>query len=826
MFRKIISAALTYALALLPASAGINNPGSGAAPTQGQVNLVLGAAFNGGTGYEYPFLNYMKSFQPQGTANSPGLNDTNGYPVSASLPNSQQGTIFLPVAQTTAATTWVWKWTGLPAGTSAHPPFFLIATTTVTSDPGGCVVGGFGPSNLVLAGHSCRIEFNFTNNPSSLTFSFASSANFDGTLSGLTLVRKSDEAALDAGGIFNPDFISKVSALRPRSLRIVNWNNVNSNSNLSANLAEEIPVAALSYSGHWEPTIWAGSASGTNTYTGTLGGVSSLVEGTTIQINFPNASSVSPTFNLNGLGAVQMSDPGGTNLGTTAIGANSNWTLVYDALLNKWKSVNGSAGSGVPLSVMIALCNQVGSDLWYNIPINFTDAKVSAFATTIKATLNSNLKAWYELSDEVWNPIYTSTALANARGAALAFPTAMIGPFQQIWDYYSLRHRQVMGVVTTAYGVQTNYRRVLAGWAVFLPSVQNTLRLQGTDLNGATNATYCAYVGGSFSGGVCTNDPGYNTFPNRAVDFSDAISYAAYSAGAQAVDFDVNYTSVQTPKSVTAATNTNPVKLTIASHGYATGQRIWLGLNAAQSVGTNFTGGWSGLNSSTTKGQAVTVVDANNITVPLDASGFAAYSSNGGSAARFANELTGLLTAADQWAAGDFSDAITFLDNDIRAGTNYGVLSTNTIASYSSASGGGLGIYDQWETIAAGYDGAGRPSGLANLLVVNYEGSIDPIYPSAAACTTLGIDPKYGTATGTIANMLGVGKTASSNSYKMSPQFQATVKLLYDDFFSRSHSAYSSQYEIFSGDNWALGSGDLYDPLFSSYPAVQNYHFP
>jgi hypothetical protein len=815
MFRYLNILLTLWLLFLLPASAGINNPGSsGSQSNQGQIFLVLGGAgINAGTGYEYPFLNYMKLFSPQANTVSPGLLDSNGYPVSSSLPVSMQGAISsLPVSQTTPATTWVFKWTGLPSGTSAHPAFSFLQQTTITSDPGSCA--GTQGSNTTFTGHSCRIEFTFVGTPAAVTIDFNAGANFDGTLAGLTLVRKSDEVALTAGGTFDPDFIARVKAARPRGLRLENWNNVNSNGNITANISDETPVSALSYIGHWNPASWAGIASGTNSYSGTLAGAT-LTDGTIVQIQFSNANSVSPTFNLNSLGAVQMADIGGTNLGATAIAASSNWTLVYDALLNKWRSINGDAGAGIPVAVLVALCNQVGTDLWYNIPIGSTDARVSAVSATIKSTLNSSLNAWYELSDEVWNPIYQSTALAGARGAALAFPTGSVGSFQQIWDYYALRYRQIMGDIATVYGTQANYREVLANWAAFLPSSQNTFRLQGFDLNGASNATYCAFVGGSFSGGVCSGDPGYNTFPNRPVDFSDAIAFAAYAFGAQTTWPDSSYVSLQSAETVTGGTNTNPVGLTIANHGYTTGQRIVL---------NSFTGSWAGLNSSV--GTVVTAVDANHITVPFNATGFPAYSSNAGQAQRFSDELTGLLTAADQWAASDFSDSLTFLDNDVRAGTNYGVLSSSTISSFNSTSSGGLGIFPQWEVIMAGYDGASRPTGKANLIGVQYEGSIDPIYPSATSCTTLGISAAYCGPTGKIANLLGAGASASANSYKMSPQFQASTELLFDDFMAQPHSKYPAWYEIYAGDEFSLGAAGLYDPLFSSYTAIQGYHFP
>jgi hypothetical protein len=83
-----------------------------------------------------------------------------------------------------------------------------------------------------------------------------------------------------------------------------------------------------------------------------------------------------------------------------------------------------------------------------------------------------------------------------------------------------------------------------------------------------------------------------------------------------------------------------------------------------------------------------------------------------------ANEYTGVITAADNYAAGGggITSALNFVDNDIRAGTNAtsGTPGSETMASLNSQ------IYSQWNTICAAYTGR---------TVECYEGGYEGWYP-------------------------------------------------------------------------------------------------
>lgn len=179
---------------------------------------------------------------------------------------------------------------------------------------------------------------------------------------------------------------------------------------------------------------------------------------------------------------------------------------------------------------------------------------------------------------------------------------------------------------------------------------------------------------------------------------------------------------------------------------------------------------------------------------------------------------TGLLGAADAYAAGgatNIANAIAFLDWDIRQGTNNGAAGGQTLLALLSGAGG-TGIYPRWETVAASFDGAGRPAGKINLTVELYEGAMECAPPSTARCTVLSISTTYGGATGIIGNLL--------TAYKNSVSFYATVQQQLNEFFASSHSKSASWFEFSGGDQWSMYEGDVYQPTWQSYSAVQAYN--
>jgi hypothetical protein len=51
----------------------------------------------------------------------------------------------------------------------------------------------------------------------------------------------------------------------------------------------------------------------------------------------------------------------------------------------------------------LVLCNEIGADGWFNMPILSTDDYVTQFATLAHSMLSKNLTAYVEYGNEIWN---------------------------------------------------------------------------------------------------------------------------------------------------------------------------------------------------------------------------------------------------------------------------------------------------------------------------------------------------------------------------------------------------------------------------------------
>lgn len=133
-----------------------------------------------------------------------------------------------------------------------------------------------------------------------------------------------------------------------------------------------------------------------------------------------------------------------------------------------WNSTNStnSSGSGVPYEVCIALCNKLNVDGWFNIPIwanTFAGSQAfwSSLATLIQSTLNSNLKCYVELSNEVWNGLYPQQTYAIIAGINSFFPAQ--NTFSSGSEWYGTQVAQIADAFRTVFGSGPMASRVIVG---------------------------------------------------------------------------------------------------------------------------------------------------------------------------------------------------------------------------------------------------------------------------------------------------------------------------------------------------------------------------
>lgn len=71
---------------------------------------------------------------------------------------------------------------------------------------------------------------------------------------------------------------------------------------------------------------------------------------------------------------------------------------------------------GVPLEIMIELANRLQANPWFNMPHKATDEYMTNFAQMVKERLDPNLKVYVELSNEIWNWMFTQSHYALEQG--------------------------------------------------------------------------------------------------------------------------------------------------------------------------------------------------------------------------------------------------------------------------------------------------------------------------------------------------------------------------------------------------------------------------
>lgn len=820
VFCRIFLLCIIFALAA-HAKAGINNPGSGsgiASPT----GRVLQGGFDNGT-HSFAFANMMKlatsetsQFCSSNIPDYPKFLDANGYPnLNGGVINVGdciQGVVFLPSGYGTGV--WDLQWSGTGG-------FELAATGGFSNLV--VIAGSCGSSNLPFflycTGTNGHVTFTFTNGTPSgaVTWEFPA-ATYSG-MSNLILCRHADLAAVTANpNAFNPDFISLVTALNPRTIRALDWAAVNGGN--QSHFSQRTPTSGFAYRNPgWVPSLWAGTTtnSGDNYSVAVPSTWPGLVNGAAVQVMFNLANTtISPMLNVGSTGAVAIVDRTTNAPSIGGIGLKSLATLTYDSVLNKWIWTSDGFLAQVPLEEHMALANAINANLWFNIP-HLYDATVdgAAIVTVVKVGLKPGLNFYPELSNEVWNPggAFAQTSYALGEGTALGFTTN-----EQVNSWYALRSRQMMGAITTAWGgPASNLKRVMAfsASAVFgSTATNNTYRFQGSDLS-------------SF---------GYSSFPNRPIDFADAMSYATYYSGAQLVNADANYAnpmSIGGPNSVGIYTG-----LLGAADDYASGVPAQM-TNALAFVDWDIRAGIrisSAVSSISSSGAAViTAAASHNLSVgqqiALNTTG--SFDPNitagknyfviaaGLTAAQF--EFSNTLGGAAVTVSGASTGTITYG----KSGTGETLQSLSTYASIG-ASGGILGFYPSWEQIAAGYDGVGtnRPTGTQNLTVENYEGGYEGVAPSASVCTSLSIAAKYCGAGGEI--------DVLNTAYKNNSLFNQLVQDQYSQFCGGTlcgaggstlpHSKTPAWYNFQGPTQWSLQPGDAYSTPFQSYTGSAAYN--
>lgn len=144
------------------------------------------------------------------------------------------------------------------------------------------------------------------------------------------------------------------------------------------------------------------------------------------------------------------------------------WGDTNDSTQSAWSGrskptdARWSGGKGVPVELMVELANRLGADAWFTLPHLADDAYVAQHATVVKQTLRSDLKAYLEYSNEVWNSQFAQAQYAESRGLALGLSA---NAFEAQMRFYSRRSVEVFDLWSAAFGDASRLVRVMGSQA-------------------------------------------------------------------------------------------------------------------------------------------------------------------------------------------------------------------------------------------------------------------------------------------------------------------------------------------------------------------------
>lgn len=116
-------------------------------------------------------------------------------------------------------------------------------------------------------------------------------------------------------------------------------------------------------------------------------------------------------------------------------------------------------GHGVPVEIMVELCNRLDADPWFCMPHLADDDYVERFARLVAQTLEPQRRAYVEHSNEVWNGGFAQHRYAREQARTLGIPG---DAFQSTLRYHAQRCVEIFDVWDEALPPE-RLVRVLAG---------------------------------------------------------------------------------------------------------------------------------------------------------------------------------------------------------------------------------------------------------------------------------------------------------------------------------------------------------------------------
>jgi hypothetical protein len=418
---------------------------------------------------------------------------------------------------------------------------------------------------------------------------------------------------------------------------------------------------------------------------------------------------------------------------TGALSANTFYSAQYVALLNAWVVTSSGLVSGAPFELMVDLCKQVDSGLYIQIPLNYTQASAVDLGQWL-ATNASGIQIAVGAGNEIWNTGESQNHTAAALGVAIGTTAVGDGLFYRSpLSYQGWLEANIVNTVVSSYVSNGGSRSNII-------LVQENSAADGQGGVGGCGQTNCSMVlshwngqtltptGGTFTGTITSNPNGLGAlltvsslsangaiYPGMTITgsgvtagthISSCMPALSYCTGNGTYQLDTAYGSTVGPISMTA---NNVIYAAVGGPGATSTSTSYnafptrpVDLADAESYATYFTGQRIGEGSG-----SITGTQSNFNTLFTASQNYAQ-----GVATSNASLITSALTA---WSADvNINGQICSF---LLKSPNYTSICGNTGSS-------AYGVVDGFHADVAAYDGAGRPTGKANLGIIQYEGGL------------------------------------------------------------------------------------------------------
>lgn len=331
----------------------------------------------------------------------------------------------------------------------------------------------------------------------------------------ISVMQQSNASAYDGGAIFNPLFTAMLAPFS--SIRSMEWKNTNQEfSGATANATVSSGATSLTLSSAWP------------------------VPSGVYPVVFIDGEQRNATFTL---GATSMTWSGGL---ANTLSSASNWIWGSQTYFNTFFVANHTWANrakpsnafwdnqqnadGVPLEIIVALCNQIHTNCHLNVPIMYSDSDIAAMGQLVMSGtgmqsgfvgLTSPQTATFELSNETWNcgAAFIQCDVEASLGG-FAWPAQPSGGGNVSWqrNWNGMRTAQMAIDLQTAVGA-TLFARVLptiGGQMAGTTSVTDALTTaywSGGPASAAPikNIAIAPYWGGNPSSADCTTMTGVTT---------------------------------------------------------------------------------------------------------------------------------------------------------------------------------------------------------------------------------------------------------------------------------------------------------------------------